>query len=108
MTKIGKITLIKETQTTDTIGQLVTTESTKEVIAEVKSVSQNEFMQGRQGGLTPEYVFHVSSFIYSGEKILSYEGKRYSVYRTFEADENYIELYTEQEVGSTGGETQNG
>jgi hypothetical protein len=102
MTKIGKITLIKETQTTDTIGQLVTTESTTDVIAEVKSVSQSEYMSGRQDGLSPAYVFHVSAFAYTGQTIVSYNGERFSVYRTYETDENEIELYCEREVGSTG------
>lgn len=106
MTKIGKITLITETQAQDSIGQLITSESTVDVIGEVKSVSQSEYMQGRQDGLSPSFVFLVSIFAYSGQTIVSYNGSRYSIYRTYEADENTIELYCEREVGSTGEETE--
>lgn len=106
MTKIGKITLISQTKTQDSIGQLITSESTVDVIGEVKSVTQSEYMSGRQDGLSPAYVFHVSIFAYSGQTIVSYKGERFSVYRTYEADENEIELYCEREVGSTGEATE--
>lgn len=99
MTKIGKITLISETFTTDSIGQVVSTESTSTAIVEVRSVSRTEFMEGKQDGLSPSYVFRVSIFGYSGQKILSYNGERYSIYRTYETDDNYIELYCELKVG---------
>jgi hypothetical protein len=59
-------------------------------------------MSGRQDGLSPAYVFHVSAFAYTGQTIVSYNGERFSVYRTYETDENEIELYCEREVGSTG------
>lgn len=100
MTRINKIALITETTTTDAIGQPVASESKTELIAEVQNVSQSEFMQGKQDGLSPAFVFHVSVFGYSGQKILEYNGDRYSIYRTYQADENHIELYAEQEVGS--------
>lgn len=100
MTRINKIKLISEVETTDAIGQPTTTESTTELIAEVQNVSQSEFMQGKQGGISPAFVFRVSIFGYSGQKILEYNGERYSIYRTYQADENHIELYAEQEVGS--------
>lgn len=99
MTKIGKITLITETYTTDAIGQISATETTKDIIAEVRSVSRSEFMEGKQDGLSPSYVFRVSVFGYSGQKILSYNSERFAIYRTYETDDNYIELYTELKVG---------
>lgn len=103
MTRINKITLITEQTTTDSIGQIVTTESTVEYIGEVRSVTQNEYMTGRQSGLSPAYVFRISVFGYSGQKILEYDGVRYSIYRTYEADDNYIELYAEAMLGVTNG-----
>lgn len=103
MTRINKITLITEQTTTDSIGQIVTTESTVECIGEVRSVTQNEYMTGRQSGLSPAYVFRISVFGYSGQKILEYDSVRYSIYRTYEADDNYIELYAEAMLGVTNG-----
>lgn len=101
MTRINKLKLITEATTTDAIGQPTTTETSVEIIGEVRSATQSEYMTGRQSGLAPSYVFRVSMFIYSGQKIVEYNGARYSVYRTYEADDNYIELYTEAELGVT-------
>lgn len=103
MTKIGKVSLVTQATTTDSIGQIIETETLTDLICNVRSVTQSEFMQGSQSGLAPAYVFECSIFAYSGQKVLIYNGLRYSIYRTFEADENYIELYAEQEVGVSGG-----
>lgn len=103
MTRINKITLVTEQETTDSIGQIITTETQVEVVGEVRSVTQNEYMTGRQSGLTPAYVFRVSVFGYSGQNILIYDNVRYSIYRSYEADDNYIELYTEAQLGVTNG-----
>ena len=100
MTMINSLKLIKETTTFDSIGQPITSESSTTLIAEVRSASQSEFMQGRQDGLSPAYVFRISVFGYNGETICEFGGNRYSIYRTYQADENYIELYAEREVGS--------
>lgn len=103
MTRINKITLVSCQETTDSIGQIIETESTVDLIGEVRSVSRQEYMSGRQSGLSPSYVFRVSMFGYAGQKILIYDGVRYSIYRTYEADDNYVELYTEAQLGVTNG-----
>ena len=104
MTRINKLTLISDTYSgeTDDIGQPEASAASVDIIAEVREVTQSEFMQGKQDGLSPVFVFRVSSFIYSGQTIVEYLGDRYSIYRTYQPDENYIELYTEREVGATG------
>lgn len=103
MTKVDKITLITEVINTDAIGQITTTETTSDLIAEVRSVSRSEFMEGSQTGLAPSFVFRVSMFGYTSQKILVYQGVRYSIYRTYETDDNYVELYCEREVGVSDG-----
>lgn len=104
MTRINKLTLISDAYSgqTDDIGQAEASAASVDIIAEVREVTQSEFMQGKQDGLSPAYVFRVSSFIYSGQKIALFLGDRYSIYRTFQPDENYVELYVEREVGATG------
>ena len=99
MTRINKITLITETITTDDIGQPKATEATLDVIAEVRSITQSEYMNARQSGITPAYSFRISVFAYGGQKVLKYDGTRYRIYRTYEADDNTIELYAEYETG---------
>lgn len=101
MTKLREIKLIAITETLDSLNQPVKTPSEKTVIAEVRSISRSEYFQGRQGGLTPDISFLVSVFDYSGEPIVEYNGKKYPVYRTYEADENYIEIYCQVEGGVT-------
>lgn len=104
MTRINKLTLISDTYSgqTDDIGQPEASPASVDIIAEVREVTQSEFMKGKQDGLSPAYVFRVSSFIYSGQTIVEYLGERFSIYRTYHPDENYIELYVEREVGATG------
>lgn len=101
MTRINKLELITETISRDSIGQITTTESTAELIAEVRSVSQSEYMNGKQSGISPAYVFRVSLFGYSGQTIVKYNDVKYSVYRTYETDDNYVELYAEKAIGVT-------
>lgn len=103
MTLLRKIKLIRSgATTTDSIGQSIEAEEiVREVLVEVQSVNSSEFFSGQQGGLSPDYRFRINSFGYKGEKILEYNGIRYSVYKTYESDNNYIELYVEEERGTT-------
>lgn len=101
MTKIRNIKLIKTVETLDELNQPVTTETTKDTVAELRSITRTEYFQGRQGGLAPDLSFLVSVFDYDGEGIVEYNGKRYAVYRTYEDDDNYVELYTQIEGGVT-------
>ena len=101
MTKVNEISLLTETTTTDSIGNPVTSTTEVKLIAEVRSISQSEFMNARQTGITPSYTFRIYAFGYQGQKLLKYNGQIYSVYRTYEPDDNYIELYTEVKAGVT-------
>ena len=101
MTKVNEISLLTETTTTDSIGNPTTSTTEVKLIAEVRSISQSEFMNARQTGITPSYTFRISTFGYAGQKLLKYNGQIYSVYRTYEPDDNYIELYTEVKAGVT-------
>lgn len=102
MTLYRKITLISFTDSgTDTIGQPIVTEKTREVLAEYQSVTSNEYFAGKQGGLSPSFRFRLDKFAYKGEKLVVFAGTRYSIYKTYEADNNYIDLYVEEELGET-------
>lgn len=103
MTKVREIKLIKTVETLDDLNQPTTTETPKEIVAELRSISQSEYFQGRQGGIVPDLSFLVSVFDYEGERIVEYNGKRYAVYRTYESNDNYVELYTQVEGGITNG-----
>ena len=97
------ITLIRYERTQDAKGVWRSGEaSRREVFCNVQSVSRAEFFQGGQNGLKPEYVFTVFFGDYEGESIVEYGGTLYSVYRTYRARTDDLELYVQREVGVNG------
>lgn len=74
-------------------------ESPKDVFCEVHSISRSEFFNGAQAGLKPELKFTIFRFDYSGETVLEYKGVRYVIYRTFNQDSDYTELYVQRAAG---------
>lgn len=56
----------------------------REVFARVMSIGQQEFYQAQANGLKPEMKFEVADYLdYADEKEIEYEGKRYTVLRTY-------------------------
>lgn len=94
--------LFKTTYTNDKYGVPVPSNVATEVFCERHSVTRNEFFNAGRNGLTPEYVFTVFKGDYDGETVLEYNGKTYSVYRTYETDDDYIELYVNRKGGTNG------
>lgn len=54
-----------------------------EVFANKKSVKQSEFYQAAGVGLKPEFVFEIKSFEYEENRYIRYNGKMYSILRTY-------------------------
>lgn len=100
MDRSDVITLIEVTHSQDAIGQFVDAETMNDVFCSVGSVSANEFFAGGQNGLRPEYKVTMFSYDYNGETLAEYNGKRYSIYRTYIGKNDTIELYLESRVGN--------
>lgn len=121
----GIITLISKTSQKDDYGRTVPTETTRDVFAQIDSVSRAEFFAAGQNGLNPEYRFTVFSGEYNGEREADYNGVRYSIYRTYQpsayvrhdnskthegsisrntnsGNNDRIELYASRKVGVNG------
>lgn len=121
----GIITLISKTSQKDDYGRTVPTETTRDVFAQIDSVSRAEFFAAGQNGLNPEYRFTVFSGEYTGEREADYNGVRYSIYRTYQpsayvrhdntktyegsisrntnsGNNDRIELYASRKVGVNG------
>lgn len=81
------ITLLGETPAAH--GVFDTIEETQtQVMAEVMSVSQNEFYKAKQNGLDPEFVFMLTDYgDYSGQKVFLYDKQRMRVIRTYIKEE---------------------
>lgn len=60
------------------------TRERREVFARSMSIGQMEFYQAQAQGLKPEMKFELADYLdYADEKEIEYEGKRYSVLRTY-------------------------
>ena len=91
--------LIGKTITMNARKQEVETDTRTEIMALYESVSQSEFYKGGEAGLKPEFRLTTAIIDYSGEKEVELDGKRYDIYRTYEVDKDYIELYCERKGG---------
>lgn len=96
------IDLIAETQQVDEYGVQKPSETSRQVFARRDSVTRSEFFGGGRNGLNPDMMFLVFVGDYKGERKCAYEGKTYAIYRTFEPDDDYIELYVQREGGTNG------
>ena len=83
-------------------------EGARTVFCEVRSVGFNEYYTALSHGLNPTVVFRLTERDdYKGEKILTWNGKRYRVVRTY-TDNEAIELTAEEitaDRGAHDGET---
>ena len=83
------IKLLNETNTIDEYGDTVSVIKEKQIFAEVKSISQNEFYQAQALGLKPEIKFVIADFAdYEGQKQLKYTPfggteQTYDILRTY-------------------------
>lgn len=96
------IDLVAITTEKDEINQLVEkTRTTSTVFADISSVSQTEFFSGGRMGLQPALKAVIYDFEYNGEPIVRWNGKLYSVYRTFYINgTDRVELYLEERGGT--------
>ena len=95
-----KIGLVSEVYSKDEYGMDVVTETVKNVFAKIDSISSREFFSAGQNNIKPEFKLTVTPTEYGGEKIVTLSGQRYSVYRTYRASENALELYVERKTGT--------
>ena len=94
------VTLYADTVTYDDYGVAKKARSSKQVYCKVDSVTRAEFFEGGRSGLNPEYRVTMFFGDYSGEALLEYNGRMYSVYRTYQAKTDIIELYVERRGGT--------
>lgn len=96
------IDLIAVVTEKDSLNQVVEkTRTTATVFGEVSSVSQTEFFSGGRMGLQPSLKVTIYGFEYNDEPIVKWNGKLYSVYRTFAVSgSDKLELYLEEKGGT--------
>jgi SPP1 family predicted phage head-tail adaptor len=98
MNDIAHFPIINSVQ--DDLGQAEDTEEfTRLVFCEKKSVPQSEFFQAGQSGIKASCVLVINLFDYQEETKVKYHEKIYHIYRTFERQDERIELYCEVRAG---------
>ena len=105
MNQAAKIALLKTTYTQDDLGEWTETSEEVNVFAYVSSVTISEFYQAGLQGMKPEYRFLIWLTEYDNEELLKYDGKVYSVYRTYLRDDGRIELYVTLKKGEEDDDT---
>ena len=94
------VTLYADTVSYDDYGVAVKTRTSRDVFCKVDSVTRAEFFEAGRAGLNPEYRITMLFMEYNGEVIVGYNGRNYSVYRTYQAGTDIIELYVERKAGT--------
>lgn len=94
------ITLVNETTSQDSIGQVVTTRTTSDIYAQIRSVSGTEWSNAGLNGIRASYQITCYADEYAGQQELILDGVTYEVYRTYERRDGKIELYVEKRTGS--------
>lgn len=86
------IYLKQVTTVTDDVGDTTEAVTWKEVFAKKKSIGQREFYQAHTAGLKTEYKFEIHPTEYSDELYIKYNNKIYKVIRTYEIDQETLEI----------------
>lgn len=100
MDRSTPIGLCSTRYTEDEFNVLQPRETTRNVFADVQTVTRAEWFEGGRNGLNPQYKFTMFKPDYEGEEIVNYQGQQHAVYRTFEPRTDEIELYCELKKGT--------
>lgn len=91
--------LLSITTTKDNLGQFIETEKPYMVFCSKFSITRAEFNTAGQLGFKPDLMLVVDCDSYSNEKLLEYQDKTYSIYKTFQRTDSFTELYCEVKTG---------
>ena len=99
------LVLLTQTFVKDEYGVDQPTIERKDVFCQVHSVTRAEVFEGGRNGLNPTFQFTMFNGDYSGESVVEYQGRTFSIYRTYIVPgTDYIELYVERKGGTNGQE----
>jgi len=92
--------LISTTTTKDDLNQYVTSEKSFMIFCSKLSITRAEFSTAGNLGFKPQMMLIVDSDTYDNEKLLEYEQKKFSIYKTFQRVDGFTELYCEVKIGA--------
>jgi len=91
--------LLQITTTKDELGQAIKHEKPFMIFCSKMSITRAEFNTSGQLGHKPVMMLIVDSDAYDNEKFLNYQGKKYSIYKSFQRIDHFTELYCEVKAG---------
>ena len=91
--------LISKSYEADALNQLIPVDHKREVFCTIKSLQQSEWFAAGNAGLKAKFRIDVFSDDYAGETQVEVDGVRYEIYRTYQAQNDWIELYLEKKAG---------
>lgn len=91
--------LVNETYTLNDYGVMEATTTKRKIYCNKQSVNSAEWFEGGRNGLNPEFRFKMFKYDYEGESILEYNNIQYTIYRTYEYNDE-IDLYVEKRKGN--------
>ena len=86
------VSLVSYVDGTNEMGDPIKVPTLREVFANRLSIKQSEFYQAMSVGMRPEITFEVRIIDYTQENLLNYKGKPYTIIRTYEKQNEFIEL----------------
>lgn len=95
--------LITTSQRKDRSGVIKTVPAKRIVLCKSDSVSMTEYFEGGRNGLRPDMRFIVFPGDYRGETEVEFHGNVYGVYRTYQRDNDTLELYVQRKGGLKNG-----
>lgn len=97
------LTLIQRTPARDDQGDPALLETRRDVFCGVRSIGQQEFYQASATDFHPELKLVMADYLdYRDERLVEYNGIRYSVIRTYRAGQE-LELTVERAAAEDGG-----
>ena len=100
MDRSTPIVLVDQMYHLDQYGVPKPTLRKRTVYANVTSVTASEWFEGGRNGLNPEFRVRMFAPDYQGEQVLELNGQLYSIYRTYQARTDIIELYVQKKKGN--------
>ena len=100
MDKSVEFTLLAKTRQKNAIGVYEETITERTVYGQVGSVSASEFFAGGQAGFKPEYRVTMFAPDYEGEDSCRIGDETFTIYRTYLARTDVLELYLERRAGN--------
>jgi SPP1 family predicted phage head-tail adaptor len=96
MVRADVIGLVTETRSAHGVHETIT-ETVREVLAEIRSVTRTEYYTALNAGVQPSLVFKLAlDADYQDEHFLRYQGKKYHVVRTYLTKDGGIEITAER------------